>query len=404
MKKIRMSIYFMFFIGSTGAQNTWLQRDSVGGPPKSAAAAFSVNNRGFVVGGIDQFEYKRKCYKYNPTTDNWSTVTSLGGALGSGLERASAVAFTTYSHAYVGLGQGSNPFFDDFWEYDPVADAWTQIADFGGSGRTQAVAFCIQEKGYVGTGYDATGYKKDFYMYDPMLNTWTQVADFGGTARRQAVGFNIGDAGYVGTGEDGTFKKDFWQYNAFTDTWTQKADFGGTPRYGASGFASFPQGFIGTGYDNTLNYTNDFWEYNYWSDTWVQRADLPCTPRANGIGFWLVGYGYMGSGYDGEYKDDFYIYTPVIGVEEYSAGNVKVSVYPNPVSSDLYFNFDPNSISSIHVYDVQGRRVFSSAQNEINSMSTNYHIDCSVIPNGTYFCEFRTDRSLLATRKIVISK
>ena len=193
MKKIIL-FFSLIFIGEIGnSQNTWLQRDSVGGPPKSAAAAFSVNGRGFVVGGIDQFDYKRKCYKYNPTTDNWSTVTSLGGALGSGLERASPVAFATTTKAYVGLGQGSNPYFDDFWEYDPVLDTWTQVADYGGTGRTQAVAFAVADKGYVGTGIDATGYKKDFYVYNPTTNIWTQIADFGGTARRQAVGFNIGD-------------------------------------------------------------------------------------------------------------------------------------------------------------------------------------------------------------------
>lgn len=404
--KIKAYIFFsfIFFNVVSFAQNIWTLRDSVGGPPKSAAAAFSVNNRGFVVGGIDQFEYKRKCYKYNPTTDNWSTVTSLGGALGSGLERASPVAFATYSHAYVGLGQGSNPYFDDFWEYDPIADSWTQVADFGGSGRTQAVAFCIQEIGYVGTGLDATGYKKDFYKYEPLLNTWTPIADFGGTARRQAVGFNIGDCGYVGTGEDGTFKKDFWQYNPTTDTWLQKADFGGTARYGAAGFALFPQGFIGTGYDNTLNYTNDFWEYNYWTDTWIQRANFPLSPRANCIAFDLVGYGYMGSGYDGMYHDEFYIYTPIIGISDYSKNNIDVNVFPNPVSDILNLKFDANLINSIKIYDVSGRVVFINSVHQLFSGNTNLQVDCSVFSNGIYSCEFSSQSGIVAIRKIIVSR
>lgn len=404
MNKRYLLFCFVFLGQLVNGQDTWLQRDSVGGPPKSAAAAFSVNGRGFAVGGIDQFEFKRKCYKYNPTTDNWSTVTSLGGDLGSGLERASAVAFATSSMGFVGLGSGSNPFFKDFWRYDPVYDTWTQVADFAGTGRTQAVAFCVQEKGYVGTGQDATGYKKDFYMYDPLLNTWTPVADFGGTARRQAVGFNIGDCGYVGTGDDGTFKKDFWQYNPTTDTWIQKADFGGTPRYGASGFSLFPSGFIGTGYDNTLNYTADFWEYNYWNDTWTKRADLPGLPRANAIGFSLAGVGYMGSGYDGAYRDDFYLYTAVIGVNEFTNENLNVALYPNPVVDFMNVRVEPNSVSQIDIYDMSGKKLITQNFSQVHALNNGLQIECSHLNNGMYVCLFTNEDKVVATRKFMVSK
>ena len=87
----------------------------------------------------------------------------------------------------------------DFWEYDPVTNAWTQKADFGGGPREQAVGFSIGGKGYIGTGYNGP-YRQDFWEYDPATNTWTQKADFGGTARYGAVGFSIGSKGYIGTG------------------------------------------------------------------------------------------------------------------------------------------------------------------------------------------------------------
>ena len=41
----------------------------------------------------------------------------------------------------------------------------------------------------------------DFWEYDPTTNTWTQKANFGGTPRDGAVGFSIGSKGYIGTGE-----------------------------------------------------------------------------------------------------------------------------------------------------------------------------------------------------------
>ena len=73
---------------------------------------------------------------------------------------------------------------NDFWEYDPATDTWTQKANFGGGARTGAVGFSIGTKGYVGTGIDANDLlRKDFWEYDPVTNKWTRKANFGGTAR-----------------------------------------------------------------------------------------------------------------------------------------------------------------------------------------------------------------------------
>lgn len=76
--------------------------------------------------------------------------------------------------------------------------------------RYSAVGFSIGSKGYIGTGQDACGYKNDFWEYNPADNSWTQKADFGGGGRVAAVGFSIGSKGYIGTGNDGSsLKKDF---------------------------------------------------------------------------------------------------------------------------------------------------------------------------------------------------
>jgi N-acetylneuraminic acid mutarotase len=104
---------------------------------------------------------------------------------------------------------------NDFWEYDPDADSWTQKADFGGAERSSAVGFSIGSKGYLGTGFATDGNKRDFWEYDPVANTWTQKANFGGTKRTLAVGFSIGTKGYIGLGNDSSFNytKDFSALN-----------------------------------------------------------------------------------------------------------------------------------------------------------------------------------------------
>ena len=54
-----------------------------------------------------------------------------------------------------------SPYAKDFWEYDPIANTWTQKADFGGTARAVAVGFSIGSKGYIGTGFDCSyNYKR----------------------------------------------------------------------------------------------------------------------------------------------------------------------------------------------------------------------------------------------------
>ena len=47
----------------------------------------------------------------------------------------------------------------------------------------------VDSKGYFGTGYDGANKLNDFWEYDPTANNWTQKADFPGTARYDAVAF-----------------------------------------------------------------------------------------------------------------------------------------------------------------------------------------------------------------------
>src|SRR5438128_1515649 len=82
----------------------------------------------------------------------------------------------------------------DFWRYDPLTNVWTQIADFGGEPRAAAVGFTIGSKGYMGTGQNFCNCGpgalfNDFWEYDPSANAWTQKRDFGGSPRLSAVGF-----------------------------------------------------------------------------------------------------------------------------------------------------------------------------------------------------------------------
>ena len=295
---------------------TWTAKNVFGGTARSDAVGFSIGTKGYIGTGWDGTVYYKDFWQYDSVAGTWSQMADFGGTVAD--PRKAAVGFAIGTKGYIGTGKTTTGYQDDFWEYNPAGNAWTQMNSFGGTKRSSAVGFSVGTKGYIGTGEDGSGYTKDFYEFDPAANaglgSWTQKADFGGTARRDAVGFLIATNGYIGTGYDGTYLKDFWEYNPATDKWTKMADFGGEARSSAVGFGSLcGNGYIGTG-STLCSYFKDFWEYTPavgTGGTWTQMTDFGGTARDSGVGFLIGGLGYIGTGWDGSlYYRDFWEYEP----------------------------------------------------------------------------------------------
>jgi hypothetical protein len=401
---MKKGLFFILIMGSfsSWSQNNWVIKDSVKGSPRAVCASFTLLGQGYILGGLDDFGFKRKVFSYDLTQDDWDEEPSIGGPNGDGLDRGSASAFSIGNKGYICLGQGeTNPYFGDLWEFDAETGAWSQKADFSGSPRRQAVAFAIGGFGYVGTGQDATGLKKDFYKYDPTTNTWDQLNDFAGSARRQAVGFVSGDQGYVGTGDDGVLKNDFWMYEPSNDTWIQKTSLPSAPRAGAVGWGFFPAGFIATGEDAQNTYRKDVWEYNYFTNSWIQRTDLLGPGRKNAIAFQLEGIAFLGSGYNGQFLDDFYGYYCVAGIDELSL-KLEAMACPNPVSDRTTITLKYNEVQNMKV------RLFNSTGQEITQFHYEvkgpnaFELDLSTLAKGNYFYELMdSDNKFSASGKLI---
>src|SRR5436190_1411164 len=90
-------------------------------------------------------------------------------------DRDRAFAVSLNGKGYLGTGFGYSPSgeFQDWWEYDPVTDSWSQEADYPMVNCAMA-GFAVNNKIYAGTGE-----ANDIWCeYDPALNVWTVKNDF----------------------------------------------------------------------------------------------------------------------------------------------------------------------------------------------------------------------------------
>jgi N-acetylneuraminic acid mutarotase len=239
----------------------WVQKADYPATERRHAVGFSIANKGYLGTGWNGSSHYKTFKEFDPSSNSWTSKAYFGGDA-----RRMAVGFSIGTKAYIGTGYSGSDHYNDFWEYDPISNTWTQKADVPDLPRCGAVGFSIGSKGYIGTGVGLQSPWPvdfdDFWEYDPTTNTWTQKADFGGGIRYQAIGFSIGSKGYVGTGYKGnSIMDDIWEYDPLTDTWTQLADFIGGARTNAVGFSIGLKGYIGTGYNDSTE-LNDFWEFN----------------------------------------------------------------------------------------------------------------------------------------------
>ena len=309
MKHILLALLLFGLIPLAYSQGAWTKKKDFTGPPKYLNVGFSIGSKGYIGTGRDDASgtnFSNNFWEWDPLTDVWTQKANFPG-----LGRAQALGFSIVNKGYIGLGFGNGGilggvgiYYPDFWEWDQANNNWTKRADFPGLGREGVVGFSIGTKGYFGTGLYGSLFN-DFWEWDQGSDTWIRKADFPGEKRVHAVGFSIGTKGYIGTGGDGNFNieyNDFWEWDQLSDLWVRKADFPGIKREIAVGFVIGTCGFIGTGYEkggnqfgNLVNHS-DFWAWDQGGDSWTRQADFGAGGDGGGIAFSIGNSAYCGYG------------------------------------------------------------------------------------------------------------
>lgn len=289
--------------------DTWLMvSNTVPFNSSSTSGAVTIGNNGYVLAPPYGFtDYTYYIWKFDPTTVSWTKISIP-------FTTSSTTKFATNgSKIYLYISDAAN----DFYEYDPVANTWSQKQAFPGTSRSQPAMFCIGSKIYLGLGTyyvqnTLTG-ANDWYAYDTNAGTWTQVADFpklNNTVypRPAASTFVINNNGYVVCSGADNILSDGYKYNPGTNAWSRIADFP-DPRGYTTAVALNNKGYVFNGltYANIGNQNNDAFSYDPVADQWNILSPITTKSYIWGIAFVLNGKVYVDGGITSE-QDDHTLY------------------------------------------------------------------------------------------------
>ena len=360
---------------------------------------------------------------------DWIQKASFGGVA---RHRASGCATT--NKGYMGLGHmngtGINILYNDWWEYDPASNSWTQKANYP-VGNYAAISFTVNEQPHVGGGVSLVG---QFYRFNPQANTWTATTPCPFFDPTDSQGFSINNKGYVYKNnqlaeydpqldawtlktnapinftnwsccfaiEGSGFVKQgllLYEYKASENTWIQRANFPGVTTGGSSGFAINQKGFVTCGYVGGLAVlTQQAWYFSPGTNTWTAAEDFPGTSRRFPVAFAIHDKGYFGTGTNGVNFNDFWQYNPVDDVSSLSELDAQVSFFPNPTSDFLNIKFAGFQEELTYEFiNLSGQIMLKG-----NCSSNNSMIDVKSLPRGSYILSLRKEDSFLFSDQILL--
>jgi len=408
MKSILSAFFLCLILNSITAQ-TWTQKSDIpsgGSRTRLSATAFSINDTAsFMIGGLKKSGTTWVAYddfwKYNASSDTWIQKGNFPGG-----KKYGNISFVIDSIAYVGLGSNQLGVPNqEFWAYNIHTDAWTQIADFPGNGRVYSSAMTIGSKGYVGSGVEFVAgnpvYLDDFWEYNPILNTWSQKVDYP-EVRGGTVAFGIGNKGYMGYGQSpGIFNHDLHEYDPLLNTWILKSGFPTTSIAFGSAVVHQGKAYILGGEYLDLIYTNKVWEYDVDNNTWQQKTSFPGTPRRNAIAFVQNNSIYYGTGQTGaseeDCEDDLWEFSNITSIRDGLINSQSISIYPNPASSIVNIKLErKHAFLNIQLVDLLGQIVLENIYSDQQHIS----FDINQIQKGSYFISITTEEGK-TTQKLV---
>ena len=341
--------------------------------------AFSFDDMGYIVGGNSDSGVRDDFYQYNPATDSWTELAPFPGGA-----RGFAIGDIWNGKAYFGFGNDGTSRLNDLWVFDPSNMSWTELASCPCAERAHPAMIAHNGKVFVGLGSSSSGNMNDWWEYDIALNTWSHKDDLPSLSRHHPYQFGIDDYVYTGFGHGNAIFNDWFRYDIAGETWTQVATLPAEGRVAGTQFSYNGLGYVLSGHgDNhrSMN-TGEFWAYDPVTDAWDELPPHPEGSRWAPASFIIDGEVYIINGTSvSEYVTEIYKFNLNSVLSTHELTNSTVSIYPNPAIDIINIDVPGNIKYDANLYDLQGRLIISTTNKSV--------IEIQSLPLGIYFIEIK---------------
>jgi len=200
-------------------KNTWTRKADFPGLGNRGQCAFAIGDIGYVGTGLDSWgSGSAEFFEYNEQQNSWTIKPPLP------MQMRFGIGFSVGNKGYFATGSWIQR---NVLEFEPGNTQWEvklnliDVVAGMNQMRVYAVGISGATKGYISTGstdeYWGTMFN-DLYEYDPVTNKCTRLADLPGPSRQHAFGFSINDKIYIGGGRGpsdlGLYpgQSDFYEY------------------------------------------------------------------------------------------------------------------------------------------------------------------------------------------------
>lgn len=211
-----------------GGEGSWILADTFPATGREGAVAFVINGKAYIGSGRSLDATGNEVlysdfYEYSPALERgqrWQKIASLPGS-----GRSEAAAFVVNNRGYVGTGFSSRGGdLSDFWSYNPQSNQWAAVDSLPYDPRRGAISFSINGKGYVGTGWKSENstYLSDLWSFDPTAargKQWQSRTPLRSGGRSHAGLFVVNNRAYLGGGRSIFVRNNNLDFLIFSDFW-----------------------------------------------------------------------------------------------------------------------------------------------------------------------------------------
>ena len=397
LKKTKYLLVLLIILlgGSTLNAQQWTQMADFPGLGRHRATGISIGNKGYLgfghINGTGIETAFNDWWEYDPSNNSWTQKAScpvnvLNNTPWIGISVLDSQGFVIDDIAYL-----KGPYYAPFFSYSASQNTW-QILNTGPVGMSwTTAAISLENKGYV---YAA----RNIYIYEPSSDSWTTLNNFSPPVFADITEWHwqnihsVGSKMYFIAYSVQNDQTHFWEYDLIDESWK---DLGFWPHEASDPYVFDHQGLIIVDCGGVQQVSNDVFAYEPKTNTWIQMEDFIGGGRRYSAGFSLNGMGHMCTGTSGVNYSDLWRMNDILGTDDL-INELAVNVFPNPAVEHITIALEEHTSFKVELVDPSGKFVGSH-----QTLNGKIKIQRGDLPSGSYHYVIETDNGLRTSGKFL---